>query len=64
MNPKDYAQRQPSELSGGEQQRVGILRAIAANPKIVLMDERLAGFEKLKLADSFVTSCDIAYNII
>ena len=39
LNPKDYAQRQPSELSGGEQQRVGILRAIAANPKIVLMDE-------------------------
>ncbi|GAA3257223.1 L-proline glycine betaine ABC transport system permease protein ProV [Lactococcus lactis subsp. lactis] len=47
LNPKDYAQRQPSELSGGEQQRVGILRAIAANPKIVLMDEPFSALEPI-----------------
>ena len=47
LNPKDYAQRQPSELSGGEQQSVGILRAIAANPKIVLMDEPFSALDPI-----------------
>lgn len=47
LNPKDYAQRQPSELSSGEQQRVGILRAIAANPKIVLMDEPFSALDPI-----------------
>lgn len=35
----DYADRYPHELSGGEQQRIAIARAILNNPKIIIADE-------------------------
>ncbi len=39
MNLKNRADHKPSELSGGEQQRIAVARALVNNPSVVLADE-------------------------
>lgn len=62
INLKDKIDKYPSQLSGGEKQRVAIVRALAMNPKMMLFDEPTSALDPEMVGEVLNLMKDLADN--
>lgn len=60
INLKDKANKYPNQLSGGEKQRVAIVRALAMNPKVMLFDEPTSALDPEMVSEVLSLMKDLA----